>query len=376
MTQATSLDVLWEPLQVGTMALKNRIMVPTHGAGVGNILGSDRQAASFRAYYVGRARGGAAWVGGSNCFVLNPLIPGFEPTGVGATTDSNFRNPLFLERYGRYADELHGEGAFGTLQMILMGGMPHGPTGGRQSSWATNVMPHEMEPHEIEQLIEEYGYSAGRALEARLDGLEIHANHDDVVQWFLSPLTNQREDDYGGSVENRLRMLLEINRAIRAAVGNGLTLGVRLCMDEMIRGRVRPRRGSRDRPPSDGERRCRLLQLRRRRKLGRPQLHPTPPLRTGRVGAHVGRAEGGNGPARRLRRTRHRCRGGGAGARRWPRRCRRPEPRDHRRPATPQQGARRPPRRGTPLHRHQRLHPPWPRRWPSLRLRGQPERQP
>ena len=236
MTQATSLDVLWEPLQVGTMALKNRIMVPTHGAGVGNILGSDRQAASFRAYYVGRARGGAAWVGGSNCFVLNPLIPGFEPTGVGATTDSNFRNPLFLERYGRYADELHEEGAFGTLQMILMGGMPHGPTGGRQSSWATNVLPHEMEPHEIEQLIEEYGYSAGRALEARLDGLEIHANHDDVVQWFLSPLTNQREDDYGGSVENRLRMLLEINRAIRAAVGNGLTLGVRLCMDEMIEG--------------------------------------------------------------------------------------------------------------------------------------------
>lgn len=236
MTQAAGLDVLWEPLQVGTMALKNRIMVPTHGAGVGNILGSERQAESFRAYYVGRARGGAAWVGGSNCFVLNPLIPGFEPTGVGATTDSNFRNPLFLERYGRYADELHEEGAFGTLQMILMGGMPHGPTGGRQSSWATNVLPHEMEPHEIEQLVEEYGYSAGRALEARLDGLEIHANHDDVVQWFLSPLTNQREDDYGGSVENRLRMLLEINRAIRAAVGNGLTLGVRLCMDEMIDG--------------------------------------------------------------------------------------------------------------------------------------------
>ena len=97
-------------------------------------------------------------------------------------------------------------------------------------------MPHEMERHEIEQLIEEYGYSAGRALEARLDGLEIHANHDDVVQWFLSPLTNHREDDYGGSVGNRLRMLLEINRAIRTAVGNGLTVGVRLCMDEMIEG--------------------------------------------------------------------------------------------------------------------------------------------
>ena len=64
----------------------------------------------------------------------------------------------------------------------------------------------------------------------------MHANHDDVLQWFLSPLTNHRTDGYGGSFENRRRLLREIVESIRSHVRRPITLGVRLCLDEMIEG--------------------------------------------------------------------------------------------------------------------------------------------
>ena len=59
--------------------------------------------------------------------------------------------------------------------------------------------------------------SAALAADADADALELHANHDDVLQWFLSPLTNQRTDGYGGSAENRRRLLREVVEAMRAA---------------------------------------------------------------------------------------------------------------------------------------------------------------
>jgi 2,4-dienoyl-CoA reductase-like NADH-dependent reductase (Old Yellow Enzyme family)/thioredoxin reductase len=230
------IDRLFEPLRVGPMALRNRIMVPSHGAGIGPIIGTDLEAEQFRAYYVNRAKGGAGWVGGSNAFVRNPLPPGFEPTGVGASTAGTFRHSSFVSRYRRYMDELHENGAVGTVQMILQGGMPHGPSAGQATGWASSVTPHELEVDEILWLVEEYRTSAGLALEGGVDGVEVHANHDDVVHWFLSPLSNCREDDYGGSPEKRMRFLLEIVAAIRHATRSELAIGVRLCMDEFQEG--------------------------------------------------------------------------------------------------------------------------------------------
>lgn len=235
MTDAST-ELLFEPLQVGTMGLRNRIFIPSHGARIGPATGTEEEFARFLAYYVGKARGGAGWVGGSNAFVGNILAPGFEPTGVGATALGTFRDPLFVPRYRRYMQELHQAGAVGTVQMIMQGGMPHGPSAGRTSGWASTVIPHELEVDEIRWLIEEYAASAALALEAGVDGVEVHANHDDLVQWFLSPLTNRRDDDYGGSPERRMRFLLDIVAAIRAATRSELTIGVRLSMDEFQEG--------------------------------------------------------------------------------------------------------------------------------------------
>ena len=196
---------LFEPLTVGTLRLKNRIVVPTHAAGAGRILGSEREAERFIAYYARRARGGAAWIGGSSTFVMGPLIPGFEPSGVGAVRRGSYRHPLFVERHRRYMDALHAEGAVGVVQMIVQGGLPHGASQ-VPSGFVDNQIPHALTTAEVEELVREYAWSAGQALEAGVDGLELHANHDDLLQFFLSPLTNRRTDAYG----DRLKLVMDV----------------------------------------------------------------------------------------------------------------------------------------------------------------------
>jgi 2,4-dienoyl-CoA reductase-like NADH-dependent reductase (Old Yellow Enzyme family)/thioredoxin reductase len=223
---------LFEPVRVGTMQLRNRVFVPTHAAGAGRILGSEKEAERFIAYYVRRSRGGAAWIGGSSTFLRSPLIPGYEPSGVGAVVRGSYRHPLFVERHKRYMDALHEAGACGTIQMIIQGGLPHGASPA-VSGFVSQDVPHALTRAEIAETVEEYGWSAARALEAEVDGLEIHANHDDLLQFFLSPLSNRRDDEYGG---DRMRLLMEVLDSIRAAVSRSLTVGVRLCMDEQIEG--------------------------------------------------------------------------------------------------------------------------------------------
>ncbi|EHI14814.1 NADH:flavin oxidoreductase [Mycolicibacterium thermoresistibile ATCC 19527] len=226
------MGILFEPITIGPMKVKNRIMVPAHGTGIGPLEGNEQQAAAFLAYYGSKAAGGAGWVGGSNAFVRNPLPHGFEPSGLGATTLGTFRHPNFLPNFRRWMDVLHGYGAVGTVQMILRAVALQGPSAGTQLNLVSSTTPHELEVHEIEWIVEEFAASARLALEAGIDGVEVHANHNDIVQWFLSPLTNNRRDAYGGSRSGRLKFLVDIVKAMRAATDGDLAIGVRLCMDE------------------------------------------------------------------------------------------------------------------------------------------------
>ena len=109
--------------------------------------------------------------------------------------------------------------------------MPHGPSHSL-SGPVINNLPHALTRKEIRVFVAEYRHSAEQALRAGLDGIELHANHDDLIEWFLSPLTNRRTDEYGGSLEHRMKFLAEILSEIRAGVGDRLTIGVRLNMAE------------------------------------------------------------------------------------------------------------------------------------------------
>jgi 2,4-dienoyl-CoA reductase-like NADH-dependent reductase (Old Yellow Enzyme family)/thioredoxin reductase len=227
---------LFEPITVGTMRLRNRVMLPPHASAIGNIYGTDADAERNVGYFEERVRDdGVAWVASLSTHLRNTVIPGFEPTGVGAATTGFFRLPFFVERVQAFSDTLHRHGATVSVQMVHQGGMPHGASA-VMSAPVINLVPHVMDQDDIDAFVREYAGSARLSLDGRADGVEIHLNHDDIHEWFLSPFTNQRTDAYGGSLENRCRFAVETLQAIRDEVGTSMTVGVRLNVREEVPG--------------------------------------------------------------------------------------------------------------------------------------------
>jgi 2,4-dienoyl-CoA reductase-like NADH-dependent reductase (Old Yellow Enzyme family)/thioredoxin reductase len=227
---------LFEPITVGTMRLRNRVMLPPHASAIGNIYGTDEDAERNIAYFEERVRDdGVAWVASLSTHLRNTVIPGFDPTGVGAATTGFFRLPFFVERVQAFSDALHRHWATVSVQMVHQGGMPHGASA-VMSAPVINLVPHVMDQDDIDAFVREYAESARLSLEGRADGVEVHLNHDDIHEWFLSPFTNQRTDAYGGSLENRCRFAVETLRAIRDEVGTSMTVGVRLNVREEVPG--------------------------------------------------------------------------------------------------------------------------------------------
>jgi len=99
-------------------------------------------------------------------------------------------------------------------------------------------VPKAMEIEDIQEVIEYFCRSAQHARDGGFDGAELQFGHSSLVRQFMSPLTNYRSDEYGGSFDNRMRFALELVRAVRTPVGRDWTLGIRLCADEMIPGGI------------------------------------------------------------------------------------------------------------------------------------------
>src|SRR4029453_18741549 len=97
-------------------------------------------------------------------------------------------------------------------------------------------VPHAVTSAEIAEIVAGYALVAEHCAEGGFDGIELQCSHSSIVRGFLSPATNHRQDAYGGTLENRSRLLLEIVHAVRRIIGPGLALGVRICGDELIDG--------------------------------------------------------------------------------------------------------------------------------------------
>jgi len=96
--------------------------------------------------------------------------------------------------------------------------------------------PRAMTLQDIEQLIQRFADSAVKAEQAGFDGVQIHAAHGYLISQFLSPLTNQRKDEYGGSIENRMRLLIEVIKAIREQVSATFIVAVKINSADFQRG--------------------------------------------------------------------------------------------------------------------------------------------
>ena len=175
-------------------------------------------------YYEEKAKGGLglAICGGSS--IVSPDSPQGWWRSVNLSTDR------VIEPLGRLAEAMHRHGARIMIQATHMG---------RRSSWHGEHWPHlvspsgvrepvhqgnakTIEPEEIRRIIADFAAAARRVQAAGMDGIEISAAHQHLIDQFWSPRTNFRADEYGGCLENRLRFGMQVLQAVREAVGRFL----------------------------------------------------------------------------------------------------------------------------------------------------------
>lgn len=176
------------------------------------------------------------------------------PEGRISPWDTGIWNDHQTQAWKRVTDLVHQRGAHIAVQLAHAGRKAstyrewsgHGSVpiedGGWQSVSATSEAfagyepPRELATTEIGNIVEAFVQAAKRAVAAGFDAVEIHAAHGYLLHQFLSPLSNQRTDQYGGSLENRARLLLEVVQGIRAAVGEDLPILVRFSATDYREG--------------------------------------------------------------------------------------------------------------------------------------------
>jgi 2,4-dienoyl-CoA reductase (NADPH2) len=229
---------LLSPLQVGPKLLRNRVLISAH---VPRLAVDNLPAAAYIAYHRVRARGGAGLqITGATAV---------HPTGTLGTPDSlENLDDRIVPGYRQLADAVHGEGGTILAQLAHSAATLNVSDAGRPL-WAPSPVqselaretPHEMTRDDIAEIIAAYRAAALRVREGGLDGVELLAAFGFLIAAFLSPLTNKREDAYGGSADKRLRFALEVVSAVREAVGPERILGLRIPVEE---GCARSRRAS------------------------------------------------------------------------------------------------------------------------------------
>jgi dimethylglycine catabolism A len=227
---------LFRPGRIGRMTLRNRFVqapIFTQFATTWGEVG-DR----FIEYHRARARGGVGLIITENTSV---------DWEVGRTVGNPIRidHDRFRIGFADLVEAVHNEGAKIAVQLHHTGRQnsqgnternepPIAPTAGITSAFGTP--PRAIELDEIPGLIDKYAQGARRAVEAGLDAVEFHGAHGYLLGQFLSPKTNRRTDEYGGSLENRARFALEVVRAVREQVGPDFPLLYRLSVEEPYEG--------------------------------------------------------------------------------------------------------------------------------------------
>lgn len=224
-----SKDPLLSPFRIKSVVFKNRIMSTSHACGLhdGHMPGER-----YQSYHEEKAKGGIALTmfgGSSNVAPDSPSI--FEQLDVG--------DDRIIPYLRQFSERIHAHGA------TLMCQITH--LGRRGDPWAGEWLPvigpslsretlhrgfaKEMDRHDIDRVIKAYGQAARRCMEGGLDGIETLASSHLIGQ-FLSPLTNHRTDDFGGSLENRCRFGLMVYEEMRRQAGDDFITGLRFVVDE------------------------------------------------------------------------------------------------------------------------------------------------
>ena len=228
------LRTLFSPARIATMDLRNRIAMAPMGTNFATPAGHVTE--TMIGYYEARAKGGVALIFLEVTSVVGSLK--YMPNQLGLWDDK------FIPGFEKLAKAVHVHGAKLAPQLIhpgtenypaLSGSESVGPS--RIRSRATREMPRELSVEEIEEIIEAFGQVARRARDVGCDGVQVHAAHAHMlVGAFMSPFRNKRFDAYGGSIEGRLKLPIEIIKRIKTRAGHDFPVILRISGDELIPG--------------------------------------------------------------------------------------------------------------------------------------------
>jgi 2,4-dienoyl-CoA reductase-like NADH-dependent reductase (Old Yellow Enzyme family) len=218
------------PFDLAGVAVRNRVFLPAHTTNFGrDFLPTDEHVA----YLVERARAGVGLV------FVEPLR--VHRTSLGRAGGLSGSDRRALPVLHRVVKAVKAEGARIFVQITHAG--RHGPNEtARLPAWGPSAVPwipgaeipHAMTRGEMEAVREAYVETADLAIEAGFEGIEVHIGHGHLLHQFLSPAANLREDDWGGSIENRLRYPLEVVETLLDSIGGRVPLGIRASVDDLM----------------------------------------------------------------------------------------------------------------------------------------------
>ncbi|MCZ6645574.1 MAG: mycofactocin system FadH/OYE family oxidoreductase 2 [SAR324 cluster bacterium] len=223
---------LFTPIRLGPVRLRNRVVFAAH---LTNFAQHNRPSQQLIDYYRERARGGAGLIITEeqsvhvSDFAYEKLIHAYDAS--------------VIPDYRRLTDAVKSEGAAVFCQLNhnglqgfsffndepLWGPSPVGDALFRE-------IPSAADEEQIAQLVEGYARVAAHVREGGFDGVELQASHSSILRQFLSPYSNKREDAYGGTLEGRMKLVVDVLHVVREALGGNLAMGIRLCTDELLDG--------------------------------------------------------------------------------------------------------------------------------------------
>ena len=225
-------EALFRPLKINQLTIRNRVVSTAHAEVYATEGGMTTE--RYVKYYEEKAKGGCGLCicGGSS--VVSIDSPQSWWKSVNLSTDR------IIPHFQNLADAVHKHGGKIMIQITHMG---------RRSRWDGENWPNLMSPsgirepvhratcktieeEEIWRVIGDFAQAARRAKEGGLDGVELSAVHQHLIDQFWSPRVNKRTDQWGGTFENRMRFGMEVLKAVRAEVGRDFVVGIRICGDE------------------------------------------------------------------------------------------------------------------------------------------------
>jgi len=224
------MKTLFETTSIGPMELKNRLWRAATWLNMADSKGHMTE--RLQKVYLDLARGGVGTIITGYAFVLEEEQP--NPCMLGIYNDS------FLPEYREFSQKIQAEGANIVMQIVYGGSftsyLPEKRTIWGPSAVAhplSKVVPTEMTADNIETVISAFAGAAGRVKAAGFNGVELHAAHSYLLSQFLSPYYNRRTDEYGGSIENRGRIIFEVLEAVRKEVGPNYPVFIKMhCTDD------------------------------------------------------------------------------------------------------------------------------------------------